>query len=274
VWLRRSPLERLQSPEETRRIVRPPWLLLAGLIGRRFPKGYLNRYRLLVHRAGLVGRVLPEEIVGFKLLCGLGGVIVGVALHSLVAQGLGQGVALLVPFLAAFGGFSFPDFWLRRHIARRRHQIIRALPDFVDLLAATVSAGLSLDAAIDRIARRFPGPLGEEFQRYLWEVQLGRRRGEALLAMAERVDSDDLRLLAAALTQADLFGIPVANVLRAQAEDLRDRRFQQARERARKAPLWMVPAIALFFCPILFLLLFAPLLLRLRASGSLSVFGF
>ncbi|MDT7897863.1 MAG: type II secretion system F family protein [Armatimonadota bacterium] len=274
MWLRRSPLERLRSPEETRRVVRPPWLRLAALIGRRFPKGYLNRYRLLVHKAGLVGRLLPEEIIGFKVLAGFGGVVIGIALRAFTAQAVGQVAAVTLPILTAFAGFLLPDFWLRRQIARRRYQIIRTLPDFVDLLAATVSAGLSLDAAIDRIVRRFPGPLGEEFQRYLWEVQLGRRRGEALSAMAERIDSDDLRLLASALTQADLFGIPVANVLRAQADDLRDRRFQQARERARKAPIWMIPAIALFFCPILFLLIFAPLILRLRASGALKPFGF
>jgi tight adherence protein C len=226
------------------------------------------RYRPLLHRAGLIGRLRPEEVFGLKVLLGSGATV---AFLPLFARGSLSGVAVLA---AALAGFFLPDIWLRVQIAARRRQAARTLPDFVDLLAATVSAGLSMDAAIDRIVRRFPGPLAEEFRRYLWEVQLGQSRSNALFALADRIGSDDLRLLAMALTQADLFGLPVANVLRAQAEDLRDRRFQRARERARRAPMLMLPAIALCFCPVMMLLLFTPLVLRLRAAGLLRVFGF
>ncbi len=272
--MRRSPLERLRRAETAQPLVRPLWLRLAYRIGQAVPFLSIARYRPLLHRAGLAGRLRPEEIIGLKVLTGLSATLATLTFLPLVWQELGGTIALFTLLIIGGAGFVLPDAWLHRHAAWRRRQIFRTLPDFVDLLATTVSAGLSLDAAIDRIARRFPGPLGEEFQRYLWEVQLGRRRGEALMAMAERLDSDDLRLLAVTLTQADLFGLPIANVLRAQAEDLRDRRFQQARERARQAPMWMLPALALCFCPVLLLLIFVPLFLRMRETGLLRALGF
>lgn len=183
-----------------------------------------------------------------------------------------QTVVLLA--LAGVSGFTAPDFWLSRQVSKRRRLVARHLPDFVDLLATCVEAGLGLDAAIDRISRRFPGPLGEEFQRYLWEVQIGRPRSVALMGIAERTNCDDIRIIATSLTQAELFGIPITNVLRAQAEALRERRFQQARERARRAPLLMLPALVFCFLPVIFLLLFTPLLIRARQSGLLQFFGF
>ncbi len=180
----------------------------------------------------------------------------------------------LLAFLFGVVGFIVPDLWLRQQARRRQKLITRHLPDFIDLLATCVEAGLGLDAAIDRITRRFPGPISEEFQRYLWEVQIGRPRNLALLGIAERTNCDDIRILAASLTQAELFGIPIANVLRTQAEALRERRFQQARERARRAPLLMLPALVFCFLPVIVLLIFVPLLIRARQSGLLQFLGF
>lgn len=279
---RLSPLERLaleQASEQGDAIrpLRPSLLLsLARSLGRLSPPAQITRLRRLVHKAGLAGRIRPEEVFGLKLLGLMGAGISGVFFVLLIGSRLGLTltVKFLAPMLTAAVGFFLPDFWLKRQIGKRRRTVFRTLPDFVDLLATSVEAGLGLDAAIERISRRFPGALGEEFQRYLWEVQLGRPRTDALIAVAERVDVDDLRLLAAALAQAELFGIPVVNVLRAQAEELRNRRFQQARERAMRAPILMVPVLALCFCPVLLLLLVVPLLIRIRNSGALqSLFG-
>ncbi len=277
---RRNPLERLIEMENlrparqvsTRRRAVSLMARFIGTLGRIVPAYIRSRLRTLIHKAGLAGRIRPEEVFGLKLMGLLMLPSVGFYLGTLFKMTLLQN--LIFALILGVNGFIAPDLWLKRQAERRKRLIARHLPDFVDLLATCVEAGLGLDAAIDRITRRFPGPLAEEFQRYLWEVQIGRPRNLALMGVAERTNCDDIRILAASLTQAELFGIPVANVLRAQAEALRERRFQQARERARRAPLLMLPALAFCFCPVIFLLLFVPIYLRARQSGLLQFLGF
>jgi len=278
--LRKTPLERLAEIEglgARRRTSSSGYasslmVRIARALGRFTPAYYRSQLRTLIHKAGLAGRIRPEEIFGLKLLGALILPLVALYFCSVFKLPVIQTSIFLV--LAGVSGFTVPDFWLSRQVSKRRRLVARNLPDFVDLLATCVEAGLGLDAAIDRISRRFPGPLSEEFQRYLWEVQIGRPRSVALMGIAERTNCDDIRILAASLTQAELFGIPIANVLRAQAEALRERRFQQARERARRAPLLMLPALVFCFLPVIFLLLFVPLLIRARQSGLLQFLGF
>lgn len=278
--LRKNPLERLAELEQlamprraaARRSAASLMVRLARTIGKFAPSRYRYRLRTLIHRAGLAGRIRPEEVFGLKILGLL--FLPLVALYLCSAFKIAALQTVTVTALGGITGFLAPDFWLTRQITKRSRTIARHLPDFVDLLATCVEAGLGLDAAIDRISRRFPGPLGEEFQRYLWEVQIGRPKNAALMGVAERTNCEDIRILAASLIQAELFGIPIANVLRAQAEALRERRFQQARERARRAPLLMLPALAFCFCPVIFLLLFIPVFIRARQSGLLQFLGF
>ena len=278
--LRRSPLERLVEVENlrpARQITskRRTVSLLAQFIrslGRLSPAYSRSRLRTLIHKAGLAGRLRPEEVFGLKLVGSITLLPFGLYLSATFKMTFPQN--FLLAFLFGVVGFIVPDLWLRQQARRRQKLITRHLPDFIDLLATCVEAGLGLDAAIDRITRRFPGPISEEFQRYLWEVQIGRPRNLALLGIAERTNCDDIRILAASLTQAELFGIPIANVLRTQAEALRERRFQQARERARRAPLLMLPALVFCFLPVIVLLIFVPLLIRARQSGLLQFLGF
>ncbi|MCX7642607.1 MAG: type II secretion system F family protein [Armatimonadetes bacterium] len=278
--LRRNPLERLVEVENlkparqitSKRRATSLLLRLVRTLGRFVPTHSRSRLRMMIHRAGLVGRLRPEEVFGLKLIGLVTLFFAGFYLGTVLKIGLLQ--KLVLALLLGVAGFTVPDFWLSQQARKRCRLISRHLPDFVDLLATCVEAGLGLDAAIDRITRRFPGPLAEEFQRYLWEVQIGRPRNLALMGIAERTNCEDIRILAASLAQAELFGIPIANVLRAQAEALRERRFQQARERARRAPLLMLPALAFCFCPVIFLLLFVPLYLRARQSGLLQFLGF
>lgn len=277
--LKRNPLERLAEFEgmKRRRIISSRkatsfLMRIIGVLGKLAPLHYRSRLRVIIHKAGLIGRVRPEEIFGLKLM---GLIFLPVASFYFTASlKIHEHQIWLVAILSGIIGFIAPNLWLNRMAFKRYKMITRNLPDFVDLLATCVEAGLALDAAIDKISKRFPGPLGEEFQRYLWEVQIGRPRNLALMGIAERTNSEDFRILAASLIQSEIFGIPIANVLRAQAEALRERRFQKARERAKRAPLLMLPALAFCFCPVIFLLLFVPMYIRARQSGLLQFLGF
>ena len=84
-----------------------------------------------------------------------------------------------------------------------------------------MESGLAFDAALAQVARNSDGPLAEEFTRVLKEIQIGSGRSEALRALSERTDVDDLRIFLNSMIQAEKLGIPIADVLRVQAAEMR-----------------------------------------------------
>lgn len=170
---------------------------------------------------------------------------------------------ILFAVLGGFYGWKLPDTWLTMKMRARQFQIQMALPDTIDLITVSVEAGLGLYAAIQRISERFDNPLSDEFLRALQEVRLGRTNAEALRDLARRVDISDLNTLITALVQAEVLGISVANVLRVQAERLREIRSQRAREQAQKAPLKMMFPLVLFIFPALFIVILGPAAIKI-----------
>jgi tight adherence protein C len=126
-----------------------------------------------------------------------------------------------------------------------------------------MEAGLSLDMAIMRIGDADQSLLAVEFQKLLNEVRLGRPRGEALMAMAERNDVDELTEFCRAVVQAEPLGVSVVNVLRIQSEEMRRKRKQRAEEAGHRAPvLMLLPMMGCIF-PCIFVVLLGPALIEL-----------
>ena len=90
------------------------------------------------------------------------------------------------------GGYS-PFFTLNRAIEKRKGAIQKALPEFLDMVATTVQAGLALNSALAYAVEAAPGPLGEEIKEALSEIRLGRSRADALRAVGDRTNQPDLR---------------------------------------------------------------------------------
>lgn len=239
-----------------------PLLRRVGRGIRRFaPSGVLDRLtQELVYAGSPVGWD-AERVLATKLLLSVGLAIGSLLLGS--AAGFPSMRLVAVAIVASVVGWYAPEWVLRSRSSQRQHEIQHALPDTLDMLSITVEAGLGFDAAVARVAKEVPGPLGEELNRMLQEMQLGKSRSDALRDLGERSTVSELRSFVLAMVQADIFGISIAKVLHTQARELRIKRRQRAEEQAHKIPLKILFPLLLNIFPALFIVLVGPAVLIL-----------
>lgn len=174
--------------------------------------------------------------------------------------------AILIAALA-FGYFA-PDLLIRSNAEKRRDKIRQELPNTLDQMLISVQAGLGFEAAMARTAQNGGGPLADEMMRTLQDMQVGRSRKEAYLAMSDRVDVPDLRSFIRAIVQADAYGIAIAKVLKVQAKEMRMKRRQRAEEHAMKIPVKILFPLIFFIFPTLFIILLGPAVMNIIAAFS------
>lgn len=236
---------------------------LTGL-GRRFtPVGYVDGVR---HKFVLSGRPSSQAIDRFLAIRVITVVLAPFAVfffwfwNPLGLTGNTQfGVTALSVMVLVMG----PDAQLNRAVEDRQKDILRGLPDIIDLLVISVEAGLGFEQALQRVITSVEGPLPDEFSRMLGEVRAGSTRAEAMRAMDARIEVPEVRSFVLAILQADAFGVSIGRVLRGQAEEMRIKRRQIAEEKAQKAPVKML--IPMVFCifPALFTIVLGPAVIRI-----------
>jgi tight adherence protein C len=224
------------------------------------PGTALERLRRWLDFAGnppywTVDRVFEIKGLGLIVL-GLFGAFVGLI--------FGGGVGVVIGG-AAGGvlGFFAPDLVIYELSYHRQERIRRTLPDILDTLTVSVEAGLGFDAALAQITRYGRGPVAGEFARVLQEMQIGRSRVDAIRSLGQRTSVNELRSFCAIVVQATDLGVPIANVLREQAREMRVRRRQRAEELAQKVPIKIL--FPLIFClfPALFIVVLGPGLINI-----------
>jgi len=239
-----------------RRLVLPT----LGRVSERFlrfsPPAIVDRLDQELVYAGSPAGWDGQRLVAAKWLTGAGLALLSVVFLPLSGFGLaGTVVAVL---LGAFVGYYLPEWIVRSRAGKRQHEIRLALPDALDLMSITVEAGLSFDAALDRVSREMGGPLGDELHRVVQEMRLGKGRGEALRDLSNRTTVEELKAFVMAMVQAEIFGISVARVLHVQAGELRIKRRQLAEEQAQKLPVKIIFPLILCIFPALFVVLLGP----------------
>ena len=253
------------------RVLKPLLQQGADIVSRMAPAKSLDSTRHKLDLAGHPYRIgAPEFLVVRYVLAGVLGV------GALLLLGPQKMPAfqkiLLIPVLGALGAY-LPIMWLGSLIKKRQNEIIRSLPDALDLLTICVEAGLGFDAAIAKVADKWDNELSLAFTRVLQEIQLGKLRPEALRSMADSIEVSDVSSFIAAVIQADTLGVSISKVLRIQSDQMRVRRRQRAEEKARQAPLLMMIPIATLIFPSLFIVLLGPAALTLKNSALASMFG-
>lgn len=230
------------------------------------PADHGERIRTRLEVAGnppgwTIDRVISLKFVGFAVA-----LLLSLLFTSII--GLGLAPTLVICVGAAFAGYMAPNLYLYQVGYDRTNLIQRALPDALDLLTISVESGLGFDAALAQVARNTEGPLSNEFARVLQEMQIGLGRGSALRALGERTHVPELRGFVSSMVQADALGIPIAQVLRVQAQEIRVKRRQRAEEQAQKVAVKIL--IPLIFCilPTLFIAVLGPAAIGIFESFS------
>jgi tight adherence protein C len=163
-------------------------------------------------------------------------------------------------------GFIAPSFVLDRLINKRQKIIQRAFPDALDLLVVCSEAGLSLDAALQKVASElsFSQPiLAQELSMMIAEIRAGVDRKRAFNGLAERTGVNDIRGLMSSINQSMRFGSSIADTLRVYSEDFRDKRMQAAEEKAAKIGPKLIFPIAVCLLPCFILIVIVPFALTL-----------
>jgi tight adherence protein C len=202
--------------------------------------------------------VLVGKLIGVSVLGGLG-LLAWLTSPSFLLLMLAIGMGLL--------GWFAPDIVLTGRAKERQQKLGEELPEVLDQMTVSVEAGLGFEAALARVVEEGGSVLSEEFGRSLQDIRLGVSRERALMRLLERNDSPDLKHFVLMLGQADRLGVPMANVLRVLADEMRERRRVTAQEKAMKIPAKLVFPLVLCVLPALFVAILGPALMRLFNDG-------
>jgi tight adherence protein C len=157
--------------------------------------------------------------------------------------------------------YKAPDLWLKNKVTKRTKAIRKGLPDALDLLVICAEAGLTVDAAFNRVARElgkaYP-ELGDEFA--LTSIELGflTDRRSAFENLANRIDLEAVRGVVTTMIQTEKYGTPLASALRVLAAEFRNERMMRAEEKAARLPAIMTVPLILFILPVLFIVILGP----------------
>jgi len=160
---------------------------------------------------------------------------------------------------------------LHSRIKKRRAAIQRQLPEVLDLLSVSVEAGLGFDAALQRISDRAKGELIDELTATYREISLGRPRSEALRNFEQRCGLEEIKSFVGAIIQAEQLGISLKNVLKSQAQQMRQLKKQRIEEKAMKTPVKIIFPLVFFVFPVLFIILLGPAIMNIM--GMKGIFG-
>lgn len=203
--------------------------------------------------AGYSNVLTPADFVGLRVLF----ILVGVIVAFLGVFSKQPMACIIVGILLSF----YPSVWINTVIKKRHTSIMRALPNVLDLLTLSVESGRDLVTSLrDIINRRPMDDLGEELLFTFQEIQLGRKRSDALRGMAKRVRQVDLTATLNSIVQAEELGVSIAQLLRIQGDTQRAKRFAMAEKQANEAPVKIIIPVVLFILPAVFIILMGPLI--------------
>ena len=240
--------------------------------GERFAKPFtgpdasgLAPLRKRLAQAGIYSANAATFVVAGRVALLFVGLLVGYAAGS----ALGYDPMLTVPAGGGIG-YLYPKLWLSKRIKANHKLLSHGLPDGLDLMVVCVEAGLTLDAAMQRVSEELQlahPAFSRELSITHMETQIGLPRQQAMKNLGDRTGFVPLQALCAMLIQADRFGTSVANALRVQSDGLRQHRQHKAEEASAKAVVKLSFPLVLFIFPASFLVMGGPMMINFIQNG-------
>ena len=237
------------------RVVRPAIKRLREVVDRMTPDNARQQIQATLQVAGRPGGLRAGDFIAVRyvltaVLCATG-ILVGALSQNAILVASGAMVGAVI-------GLYTPMFWLRFRRNSRRAEMQADLPDVIDVLVVCVEAGLTFEAAMEKVVEKYDHPLAVEFGRAMQEIRLGRPRLEALNDLGRRTGVEDLNNFVQAIIQSEQLGSGVSRILRIQSDEMRMRRLVTAQERGARASLKMLlPMLGCIF-PTLWVILLGP----------------
>jgi len=229
-------------------------------------KDWDERLKMSKARRKLIQAGSPMGLVEFVFLKAL--FIIGVPAVAVIAFSGGKIPLMNLLLVSVVIGYLLPDMWLKRVITRRQHNIIKDLPNIIDLLTLCVGGGMDFMLAVNRVLKELKaGDLSQELATMIHEIQMGKTRREALKDFAWRLDMPEIHSFSRTLIQADRMGSPLSEALRLQAEEVRMRRFHRGEAMALKAPIKLLLPLFVFILPVVMVIVAGPIILNFMRGG-------
>jgi tight adherence protein C len=192
-------------------------------------------------------------------------IIVGIYVYLLGGFELDSFGRLVATFGGFFIGFYLPSIYISNAVTKRQQTIQSAWPDALDLLLICVEAGMSVEAALQKVGDEV-GPscpeLSEELGLTTAELSYLQERKTAYVNLAERTGLDSVRSVVTALIQSEKYGTPLGQALRVMAKESRELRMQEAEKKAAALPPKLTVPMIGFFLPVLFAVILGPAIMQ------------
>lgn len=193
--------------------------------------------------------------------------VAGLYLFVINDFGLPAMTRITATMAAAVIGFYAPNIYLSNRIAKRQVSIMQAFPDALDLLLICVEAGMSIEAAIQKVSQEIGGSsidLAEELSLLSAELSYLPERRHAYEGLAKRTNHAGVKSVATAMVQAEQYGTPLASALRTMAKENRDLRMSAAEKKAASLPAKLTVPMIVFFLPVLFVVILGPAIIQIQ----------
>ncbi len=170
---------------------------------------------------------------------------------------------VLISLGFALFAFFIPELLLRSKVRKKQDDILKEMPDAFDIIGANIEGGLSLNMAMARYSSRSKCPFAGELNTVIKKTQLGKSFSESMRELDEKLSIKELSGFANAFIQADKMGGNLKEIIKGQAAEIRQKRFQYLKKKAHEAPVKLLIPLMLFIFPVIFIVLFAPIVIKL-----------
>jgi tight adherence protein C len=226
--------------------------------------------KVLRRRMVQAGIYNPHALAYFFL--GRTALAVGLGLAAFLFSPAEQGSPLfwLLVGIGGITGYLGPSLYLDHRIKTRKAEHQAGFPDFMDLLVVCADAGLSMEAALDRVGRElgdsYPS-LTANIHMTCLEIRAGRSMSEALEHFGDRLGLDEARSFATLIQQSEELGSSITDALRVYSDDMRHKRLSRAEEKAYSLPAKLALPMMICIFPVLFVVILLPVAVRLHLGN-------